>query len=188
MLEAQFNSSNVKQLLLNKTERFDLIIIEGTVRPAIYISYVFKAPVVLVNSLPSLNSLNDVLGIVNHPVLYPSFINKKSYNLTLFEKTEVIYQYFNSIFDNNNLERNENLMLEQYFGPHIPSLSKLYENVDLLLLNVHPIWINNRPSPPNVVYVGGIHQKETKDLPPVSVIKQFFYLRTGYLNVQSRTQ
>ncbi|XP_028167287.1 UDP-glucuronosyltransferase 2B4-like [Ostrinia furnacalis] len=35
----------------------------------------------------------------------------------------------------------------------------------MMFLNVHPMWDSNRPVPPNVVHLGGMHQKPAKDLP-----------------------
>ncbi|CAH2058060.1 unnamed protein product, partial [Iphiclides podalirius] len=35
----------------------------------------------------------------------------------------------------------------------------------MFFANVHPIWEDNRPVPPNVVYMGGLHQNKPKTLP-----------------------
>lgn len=39
--------------------------------------------------------------------------------------------------------------------------------MDLLSLNVNPLWNLNQPVPPGIVYLGGMHQKSKKDLPKV---------------------
>ncbi|CAH2058052.1 unnamed protein product, partial [Iphiclides podalirius] len=35
----------------------------------------------------------------------------------------------------------------------------------MLFLNIHPIWDNNRPVPPSIIYTGGLHQEPQKKLP-----------------------
>ncbi|CAH2089803.1 unnamed protein product [Euphydryas editha] len=56
--------------------------------------------------------------------------------------------------------------LRSIFGPNVPDLRTLRRrNVQMLFLNLHPIWDSNRPVPPNVVYLGGLHQKPQRELP-----------------------
>ncbi|CAH2230242.1 jg19996 [Pararge aegeria aegeria] len=56
-------------------------------------------------------------------------------------------------------------MLQTLFGSNIPSIQELSNNVDMLFLNVHSIWKDNQPVPPNVVHIGGIHTRLSKALP-----------------------
>ncbi|OWR46327.1 UDP-glycosyltransferase UGT33J1 [Danaus plexippus plexippus] len=62
-------------------------------------------------------------------------------------------------------EAKENILLEKLFGSDIPPLHELANNVNLLFLNVHPIWIDNQPVPPNVVFIGGIHKQPPEEIP-----------------------
>ncbi|CAG9568601.1 unnamed protein product [Danaus chrysippus] len=63
------------------------------------------------------------------------------------------------------MEAKDNILLEKLFGSDIPTLHELANNVDLLFLNVHPIWIDNQPVPPNVVFIGGIHKQPSDEIP-----------------------
>lgn len=62
-----------------------------------------------------------------------------------------------------------NSMLRENFGPDIPPISELINNVDLLFLNIHPMFEGIRPVPPSVVYISGIHQRPTQELPKVRI-------------------
>ncbi|OWR54293.1 UDP-glycosyltransferase UGT33B1 [Danaus plexippus plexippus] len=63
------------------------------------------------------------------------------------------------------LEIEENRIIRNIFGPETPNINELKKNVDMLFLNIHPIFVDNQPVPPDVIYVGGIHIKPRKELP-----------------------
>ena len=71
----------------------------------------------------------------------------------------------------NQVEDTENVMAKRMFGSNAPTISELKNNVDMLFLNTYPTWEDNRPVPPSVVYMGGLHQKPKKELPTVSIFK-----------------
>lgn len=80
--------------------------------------------------------------------------------------SELYRQYlFESIFF--EAEKFENQAVKKIFGPETPVLKDLDNNIDLALLNVHPLWEMNRPVPPGIVYLGGLHQKPQEELPKV---------------------
>nr|XP_049706113.1 UDP-glycosyltransferase UGT5 isoform X4 [Helicoverpa armigera] len=56
-------------------------------------------------------------------------------------------------------------MIKKNFGEDTPALSELNNNVDMLFINIHPVFEGIRPVPPSVVYMGGLHQKPEKELP-----------------------
>ncbi|KAJ2940363.1 hypothetical protein O0L34_g39 [Tuta absoluta] len=56
-------------------------------------------------------------------------------------------------------------MLQKHFGTDLPSLSTFYDNIDMVFLNTHPIFEDNRPVPPSVVYIWGSHKRSEKELP-----------------------
>ncbi|OWR54575.1 UDP-glycosyltransferase UGT33B7 [Danaus plexippus plexippus] len=62
-------------------------------------------------------------------------------------------------------QEEENSFLKEIFGPQCPSLNEMNKNVDMLLLNIHPMWVDNQPVASNVIYMGGIHQLSEKKLP-----------------------
>ncbi|KAJ8708417.1 hypothetical protein PYW07_010542 [Mythimna separata] len=163
--DAQLSHKEVKNLINDKSIKFDLLLVEACIRPALAFSFVYKAPLIEVSSFGASYGNFEAVGAPIHPLLYPSINRKKNQNLTLWEKIGVIYDEYQIARVNSEFEKLENVMLRKHFGPEIPSVSELWNNVDMLFLNVHPIFEGVRPVPPTVVYMGGIHQKPETTLP-----------------------
>lgn len=169
---AQLQTPEVQNLISNKDNKFDLIFVEAVILPALAFSHIFKAPVILVSSFGAIFNSNDIIGSPSHPILYPSPLSRRLYNLTLLEKINTIYNHFSIQYANYLNKIDESALLKQILGPDVPSLSELYNNVDIFFINLHPIWADNHPVPPGVVYMGGIHQLPEKELPKVINNKQ----------------
>lgn len=170
IFEAQVKTPEVQKLLSNKEKKFDLIIMEHCVRLALSFSYVYDAPVIEISSMGGLVGTFEAVGAASHPLIYPLSFLKGFHNFNIWDKISQInvYNTFNRFY--KTLEISDNMILKNLFGPNIPDLADLKKNSHMLFLNVHPIWDLNRPVPPNVVYLGGIHQKQPKDLPKVLYI------------------
>ncbi|CAH0713973.1 unnamed protein product, partial [Brenthis ino] len=165
LFEAQLETTEIKELLTKDKDSFNLILIEAVMHPAVAFSHKFNAPTILISSMGAFFNNHDILGSLTHPFLYPSFIHRRIYNLSIYEKIinlyyDLIYKY--AVYSNENYE---NKMLQKHFGSDIPPLSELYENIHMLFINLNPIWADNQPVPPSVVYMGGIHQLPEKELP-----------------------
>lgn len=171
LFEIQMRTEQVQRLINNKTNHFDMILAEASIRPATSFSYVFNnAPVVYVSSFLGLMGNYDVMGAPRRPyLLYPNVLRQRIYNMSIWEKVEEIYnQYlFERLF--SYVEGLDDMVVKRLFGPETPSIRELENNVHLLLINCHPIWDGNRPVPPTVIYMGGIHQKPPKKLPEVRI-------------------
>ncbi|XP_045762866.1 UDP-glucosyltransferase 2-like, partial [Maniola jurtina] len=165
MFVTQLQSPEIQALINDDSKKFDLILIEAVMRPALVYSYIFKAPVILVSSLGMVVNYHKVMGMHTHPLLYPYMLQPRIYNLTLTEKLYQIYMYYSGEFADYLNEIDENKILRNVFGSKVPPLSDLYLNIDMCFLNIHPIWADNQPSPSNVLYIGGIHIVPEKELP-----------------------
>lgn len=166
VFENILQTSEVRDIIKDK-RGFDLLLLEACVRPTLVFSHIFKAPVIVVSSLGAVFDNHFVMGSSMHPFLYPANTHKRVNDLTMWEKFNELYMQFvyNSIF--HNLEEHENDMIRRNIGRDVPTLNVLKNNIDMMFLNVHPIWEDNRPVPPSVIYVGGMHQIPEKDLPYV---------------------
>ncbi|XP_063380815.1 UDP-glucosyltransferase 2-like isoform X2 [Cydia fagiglandana] len=165
IFEQQTSIFEVKDIIKNQNDTFDLLLVEGCFRQALGFSHVIKAPVISVSSLGAIFDNYEVIGAPTHPVLYPDVMNSRIYNLSLWEKLGL---YYNSVTLKNlhkNVEAKENIIIRRIFGEDAPALSELQNNIDMLFLNIHPIWEGNHPVPPSVVHIGGIHQTPEKKLP-----------------------
>lgn len=167
VFDAQLSHKDVQNLIMDKNKTFDLILVEACIRSALVFSFIYKAPLIEVSSFGASYGNFEAVGAPIHPFLYPSINRKKNYNLTIWEKLEVIYNEYQIAKINEEFEQLEDVMLRKHFGPELPTVTELWNNVDMLFLNVHPIFQGIRPVPPSVVYMGGLHQKPDKELPAV---------------------
>ncbi|XP_068623982.1 UDP-glucosyltransferase 2-like [Battus philenor] len=164
--ESVVNIREFKDLLLkNESKSFDLLMIEALFAPLLAVSHVFKAPTIVVSSFGAFIGNYEMVGAPTHPLLYHNMYSQRLYNLTVWEKMIEVYHQFriNLMYISSEGEINE--FIKRLFGADTPPLSVLRNNIDLLFLNVHPIWEGNFPVPPNVIHLGGLHQKPPKSLP-----------------------
>ncbi|PZC70375.1 hypothetical protein B5X24_HaOG200300 [Helicoverpa armigera] len=165
IVEAQFNDDGVQKIIKDKSKKFDLIFLEAYVRPALAYSHIYKAPVILMSSFGGVFGNYQTLGASEHPILYPVPPRQRLHNLNKWEKIKELYNYYRVIRVFEQLEDSENAMIKKSFGEDTPALSELNNNVDMLFINIHPVFEGIRPVPPSVVYMGGLHQKPEKELP-----------------------
>ncbi|KAG6460584.1 UDP-glucosyltransferase 2 [Manduca sexta] len=165
IIELQLSVPEVQALINNKNETFDLILLEHCIRSGLIFSHLYKAPVIYVSSFGSMMSTFDIVGAPTHPILYGSMIRYKLVNLTIWDRLSelYIYYYYNDMYERHAAK--ENAMLRRMFGEDTPGVEELSKNVVMVFLNVHPIWEDNRPVPPNVIFMGGVHQTPEKKLP-----------------------
>ncbi|XP_063629856.1 UDP-glucosyltransferase 2-like [Cydia splendana] len=165
IFEKQTAVAEVQDIIRNKNNTFDLLLVEAWTGFALGFSHVIKAPVIAVSSFGAAGDNYDVMGAPIHPLLYPLPTAIRVYNLSLWEKVTEYYNYFTIINDVRNAEIYENAVLRRIFGEDTPSLSELKNNIGMMFLNIHPQWEGNIPVPPSVIHIGGIHQKPEMDLP-----------------------
>ena len=175
-VDAQLQVKEVKDLVKGKG-KFDLLITEACVRQALAFSHVYKVPLIQISSFGVWDNY-EIVGAPLHPFLYPTVMNQRIYNLTKYEKLYEVYRnhILSGLFV--SMEEEENKMLRKHFGPNLPGLTELKKNVEMLFLNVNPIWEGSRPVPPSVIHLGGLPQKPHKELPEVS----FFVLTTSHIH------
>lgn len=169
IIDAQLQDENVSKLIRDKNQKFDLLILEACVRSALIFSHIYdNVPVIQMSSFGAIYDNFLTVGAPLHPLLYPSVPRKRLNNLTLWEKLDELYTYISINMMYNEYLPIEDALLRRHFGPDTPSLRELSKKVDLLFLNVHPIFEGIRPMPPNVIYTGGLHESPSKELPKVS--------------------
>ncbi|XP_041983855.1 UDP-glucosyltransferase 2-like [Aricia agestis] len=166
VFDAQLELKEVKDIVNKRKGDFDLLIVEGVVRPALAFSHVYKVPVIQINSLGPVIFNDHYIGAFTHPILYPHPWNNKIYNLTMWERIRNIYNIykFKYIYD-YHIGAYENEVLRKYFGLDIPPIDEMLKNIQMLILNVHPLWTDNQPVPPNVIYMNNVHVTKRKELP-----------------------
>lgn len=175
LITTQLNTPEVQDLL-KKKKVFDLIFTETCARPSLVYSAIYKAPVIEISTLSGVFSAFETIGAATHPLIYPNPLHRRVYNLTIWEKLSELYQHY---FMENAFEQHmndENKLLNTIKGLEEFDIDNVRRNIQMLFLNVNPIWDFNRPVPPNVVYLGGLHLTPPKELPKV---------RTNFLSLFS---
>lgn len=179
IFEIQLKSHEIQEIIHDKNKKFDLLLIEAMVRPALVYSYIYRAPVILVSSLGAILSNQKVMGMYTNPLLYPSPLQKRLYNNTPIERINELYRSYSIEFADYLNEIDENKLLKSIFGSDVPTIHELCNNIDMLFINSYPIWVDNQPVPSNVQYIGGIHRMPEKNLPKVIVnnimVSTFFF-------------
>ncbi|CAD0205781.1 unnamed protein product [Chrysodeixis includens] len=165
LVDVQLQDEKVKKIIDDQEQQFDLLIIEAVARPALGYSHRFKAPVILISSLGGMAYNLETIGTPIHPMLYPGVPRQRINNITVWEKINELYVHYMNIYLIWNNRPVEHEMLKKHFGPDTPSIMELNKNADLLFLNMNPIFEGIRPVPPNVIYMGGLHQNPRKELP-----------------------
>ncbi|KAF9800138.1 hypothetical protein SFRURICE_012795 [Spodoptera frugiperda] len=165
VFDRQLEDEQIQTLINDKSQQFDLLILEAVLPPLLVFSHIYKAPVIQVSSFGAVFGTYESVGAPTHPLLYPLNTRQKLRDLTLWDKfTEVFIHYAaESVW--YSLYNVGNNILKKHFGPEVPKIEELVNNIDMIFMNIHPMLEGIRPVPPNVVYLHGLHQKPTKDLP-----------------------
>nr|WMP40233.1 UDP-glucuronosyltransferase UGT33AX4 [Tuta absoluta] len=160
----QLNTSEFKKIIDEK-QHFDLLLIEAWMKPAFLLTHFFKAPVIQVSSFGRVWSNYENMGAPVHPILYPISLRQRLCNLTLWEKMTELYSHWQFVNLYDQFERSEDEFNKKTYGSDTPSIHELSNNVDMLFLNIHPIFEGNTPWPPGIISTWGIHHKPEKPLP-----------------------
>ncbi|XP_038217913.1 UDP-glucosyltransferase 2-like [Zerene cesonia] len=163
IIEMQAGMKEVQDVIYGS--KFDLLLLEVCSRQALIYSHIVKAPVVQISSFGMMIGSDYILGTPSHPILYPSGLHQRLYSLTFWEKLHEFYKHWWIEKSYSDYEGVDNEMFKRLVGNDAPALNELRNNVDLMLLNSHPVWTNNQPWPPNVVSIWGIYRKPSMELP-----------------------
>lgn len=163
MINEQFDQAPVKRLLATADRRhFDLIVTEAFISYPLVLSHFFDAPVIQMSSGYGLAENYETMGAVSrHPVYYPSLWRNRFRDLSVWQMVGEIYTELRLYFEFSKLALDEDRLIKRRFGQHVPSVDALRNNVQMLFLNTHSLFDNNRPVPPSVQYLGGLHLKES---------------------------
>lgn len=170
MIAEVFKNTQVKSMMDDKNQHFDLIVIEALMNYHLISSKIWNAPVILISTLYGLPESYEIIGAVSrHPVLYPNLLRSKFRDLSTWEIIKECYNEYKIMKKFQDIEEFENALLKQNFGPDTPTVQELKDNVAMLFLNSHPLFADNRPVPPGAVFLGALHLKPVRTLPEVEL-------------------
>lgn len=145
---------------------FDLLILEAWIPCLRTLIHIFKAPVLTLSSLGSFIDEHNLIGSTIQPLLYPLSLQQRIHSQSLMDQLSDLHTAY---FLHNLLEdvKNDEGILKSVYFKDISSVSELRNNVDMTIMNVHPMWEQNRPVPLSLVYLGALHLKAAQELPEV---------------------
>ncbi|XP_045519961.1 UDP-glucosyltransferase 2-like isoform X1 [Pieris brassicae] len=164
--DLQLQTPEVKKMLSKEKNNIDLIVVESSVRTTLGLGHLLKAPIIQFSSFGTSPSHFGFFGAPSQPLLYPTPLNVRIYNLTMFEKIFEFLKHLTLDYLQRAMYDSDYAMAKRNFGEDLPPFEELMDKyVQMLFLNEHPIWAHNHPVPSNVIFMGGIHQTEHDALP-----------------------
>lgn len=165
----------VKGLIADKSQKFDLVLVEALSYSVLMFSKIYNAPAILFSSFYGTpDNLFTVGAVSRHPILHPNFYRNKYRDLSILEKMQEYKNEWDLYKYDTVSEQLENQFLKSEFGDDAPTVHELKDYVELLFVNAHPIFDGNRAVPPGVVYLGALHLKPIKPLPTVCLLVLLF--------------
>jgi glucuronosyltransferase len=173
MISDQFNLPTVKKLIDEKP-KFDLIITEAFIDYSLVFSHLFDdAPVVQISSGYAVAENFETMGAVSrHPVYYPNMWRDKFRDLNVWDLINELYVELKLYNEFNKLVDEQNRLLKLQFGAATPTIQELRNRVQLLFVNTHPVFDNNRPVPPSVQYLGSLHLTDKHPKPLFGTVRE----------------
>ncbi|AXU41563.1 EGT [Alphabaculovirus altermyunipunctae] len=163
MVSDQFRNERLRRMLHEDLDRkrFDLIVIEAFIDFPLVLSHFFDAPVIQMSSGHGIAENFETMGAVSrHPIFYPNVWRDNFLNLNAWQMAVETYREMMLYKEFSLLAEEENKLIKLQFGAQVPDVQVLRKNVQMLLLNTHAMFDNNRPVSPSVQYLGGIHIKK----------------------------
>ncbi|XP_052752725.1 UDP-glucosyltransferase 2-like [Galleria mellonella] len=160
----QFKTDTIDKFLRDKTNKFDLVVLESLLRMATAFSDYYQIPAIKFSSQGAFFENYNTIGASTQPILYPLMFQNNIYNLSLWEEVSLLYQnlyYRKVLYDTKDIESEA---IKTIFHNKASEVDILENNVHLLYINTHPMWETIRPVPITAIYTYGIHQAPSKEL------------------------
>lgn len=149
----------VKTLIANKTETFDLLMVEYLNPIVLAFTNRFQAPFIGFQYLDAHYMGHDGMGDPTHPVLYPN-VNYAG-KLTFMERVKCCYVEVATRLFYYIVINNAEYLARQYFGEGNSSLSEQANKLDMYFMISNPLFKGTRPTVPGVyIYMAWILAKE----------------------------
>nr|XP_015833981.1 PREDICTED: UDP-glucuronosyltransferase 2B7 isoform X2 [Tribolium castaneum] len=165
--DKQLAHPKVQDLLHNKRNDFDLLMVEAIYPTQMAFSWWFNIPFIGLISLDAPSRIHAAVGNPVHPVLYPDYDLPFDKNLTFGERViSTLFHCAMLLYTKFRLHAREERTLRKYFGEDVPPINEIQKNMSMLFINANPIFHNIRPLVPATIQIGGgIHLREPKPLP-----------------------
>ncbi|KAJ3641656.1 hypothetical protein Zmor_028146 [Zophobas morio] len=167
LVEAQMNSTEFKELMTNRHNHFDLVLVEN-VYPIMYaLADRFNASIIGVSALGLVEVSGTILGNPAHPVLYPDVLwGFYNIELSMWKKIKsVLWSLWSRYHYHDVVIPRVHNIAKKYIEQDLRYLGDLEAGQNMLFLNVNPVLYPLRPTVPAMVEMGQMHTKPVKPLP-----------------------
>lgn len=169
IMDEELSNVHVQELINNKNENFDLVMVEYLHPTMIAFSARYNCPFIGVVPLDALGLAHENVGNPTHPSLYPDFTLPFGGDLNFFERLfGAFYWVWVRFYTWRYLYPMENETIKKHFGEEMPDLQSIERNISMLFLNINYIFHPVRPLVPATISIGGGgHLDAGKALPKV---------------------
>lgn len=157
----QMKTEAMRDLFVDKTKKFDLVIIEAWVYQALALAHIYNAPAILMSTLGIEDEMYEDAGVPIHPIIYPDVGYSRRYNLSTWEYVNRVRMHY---MQKSMIEK-QDMKVKEIFGADIPSVREMRRGAVAQLVSLHPVWEGYRPLPLKIVHIGGLHVAPPKKLP-----------------------
>ncbi|AIZ48586.1 egt [Agrotis segetum nucleopolyhedrovirus B] len=175
MISDQFDLPAVKSFIdKRKHLKFDVLITEAFIDYTLVFSHLFgDIPIIQISSGYAVAENFETMGAVSrHPVYYPNLWRDKFSGLNVWDMINEIYVELRLQNEFSKLADEQNRLLKLQFGADTPTIQELRNRVQLLFVNTHAVFDNNRPVPPSVQYLGAIHLVDKRPQPLFGMVRE----------------
>lgn len=150
----QLQHPEVKRMIDDPSEHFDLLIVELIMPSMTYFSRRFHCPYIGVLPVDGSNYLFRSIGQPAHSIVYPELFSGFYGKLNVFERVQLIlFDVFVYIFS-LKINGSEKELVWRHFRDRTPTDTILQE-VSLIFVNSDPVFNYVRPLLPSVIPIGG---------------------------------
>ncbi|KAB0799164.1 hypothetical protein PPYR_07044 [Photinus pyralis] len=150
----QLQHPEVKRLIDDPSEHFDLLIVELIMPSMTYFSRRFRCPYIGVVPFEGSNYLFRSIGQPAHSIVYPELFAGFYGELNLLERVQLIFYDVFVYILSLKVSASEEELVWKHFRDKTPTDTVLQE-VSLLFVNSDPVFTYVRPLLPSVIPIGG---------------------------------
>lgn len=167
MMNQTVGLPQVQELIHDKSQHFDLLIVEHMLSPFFAFKKKYNCPVIGVVSFDAMANSHRIMGNAVHSVLYPTQLLPKPDNLSFLERIMAIGlgNVFELIVYYKPLIKAMDTVARDSFNQTAEDVMESFESTDMLFVNTNPVFIPVRPHTPSTISVAGLHMKPPMPLP-----------------------
>ncbi|KAI7815626.1 UDP-glucuronosyltransferase [Rhyzopertha dominica] len=167
IMEQELSHPQVQQLIQDRNETFDLVMVEYIYPTMVAFSKRFDCPFIGVVPLDALGLAHEAIGNPTNPALYPDFTLPFTGDLTFLQRiASALYWVWIRYYSSMYIYPLENMTVKKHFGENMPHLKEIESEISMLFLNLNPVFHPIRPLVPATISIGGgAHLHSGKPLP-----------------------